>query len=129
MLFVDAAHESSRWGQDLIDEDEDGLLGGELDSLADNVDELAYGKVGGDEIFLLVDGGDIALLDLLTNDRNAIGVFLADALGLSLALLEGVLVLKLATHGGDRVKLAVTSKKGGGILASVRSKEVVKSKM
>jgi len=27
---------------------------------------------------------------------NAIGVFLADALGLSLALLEGVLVLKLA---------------------------------
>jgi hypothetical protein len=68
MLFVDAAHESSSWGQDLIDEDEDGLLGGELDSLADDVDKLAYGKVGGDEILLLVDGGDIALLDLLTNN-------------------------------------------------------------
>lgn len=30
---------------------------------------------------------------------NAIGVFLSDALGLSLALLERVLVLELGTHG------------------------------
>ena len=30
--------------------------------------------------------------------RNAVGVLLADALGLGLALLEGVLVLKLGSH-------------------------------
>lgn len=32
--------------------------------------------------------------------RNAVRVLLANALGLSLALLEGVLVLELAAHNG-----------------------------
>lgn len=37
-----------------------------------------------------------------TTYGNAVGVFLTDALGLSLALLEGMLVLELAAHdGGD----------------------------
>ena len=43
MLLVDTAHERSAWGQDLIDEDEDGLFWAQLDALADHVDELAYG--------------------------------------------------------------------------------------
>ena len=59
MLLVDAAHQSGGGREDLVHEDEDGLLRGELDSLPDNVDELAYGKVGGDKILLLVDGGDV----------------------------------------------------------------------
>ncbi len=32
---------------------------------------------------------------------NAVGIFLTDALGFGLALLEGVLVLELATHVGQ----------------------------
>lgn len=32
--------------------------------------------------------------------RNTVGILLSDALGLGLALLEGVLVLELAAHGG-----------------------------
>lgn len=32
--------------------------------------------------------------------RDAVGILLSDALGLGLALLEGVLVLELAAHGG-----------------------------
>ena len=68
VLFVDAAHESgSRW-QNLIDEDEDGLLRRELDALANNVDELADGEICGDEVLLLVDGGDVRLLYLLADD-------------------------------------------------------------
>lgn len=63
MLFVDGAHERCRRRQHLIDEDEDGLLRGKLDPLADDVDELAYGEVCRDEIFLLVDGRDVRLLD------------------------------------------------------------------
>lgn len=59
MLFVYAAHQGSSRRQDLINEDEDGFLGGELDALADDVDELANGEVGGHQILLLVDGGDI----------------------------------------------------------------------
>ena len=67
MLLVDAAHECSSRRQDLIDEDEDGLFRAELDALADDVDELAYGEVGGHEVFLLVDGRDVALLYFLAD--------------------------------------------------------------
>lgn len=45
VLLVDGAHQCCRGGQDLVDEDEDGLLGRELDALADDVDELADGEV------------------------------------------------------------------------------------
>lgn len=59
VLFVDAAHKrSGRW-QDFIDENEDGLLRGQLYALANYVDELTNGKVGGNEVLLLVDGSNI----------------------------------------------------------------------
>jgi hypothetical protein len=106
VLFVNAAHEGRGRGKDLLNEDENGLLGCELNALADNVDELADGKIGWDKILLLVDRRDVALLNLLADDRNAISVLLADALGLCLPLLEGVLVLELAAHDdgvGSRV--------------------------
>jgi hypothetical protein len=71
VLLVDAAHESSGWRQDLVDEDEDGLLWAELDAFANNINELADGEVCGHEVLLLVDGGDVRLLDLLTDDLRA----------------------------------------------------------
>ena len=71
VFFVDAAHQSSCRGQDLIDEDEDGLLGRQLNTLADDVDELADGKVCGDEVLLLVDSSDVRFLDLLADDLDA----------------------------------------------------------
>ena len=40
MLLVDHAHEGGRRREDLVDKDEDGLLGRELYPLADDVDEL-----------------------------------------------------------------------------------------
>lgn len=134
MLFIDAAHERSSRGENLVDEDEDGLLRRELYALADHIDELAHGEVGRDQVLLLVDSSNIRLLDLLADDLsidypsaseeavkgvgealghegdptkerkktygNAISVFLANTLGLGLALLEGVLVLKLGPHRG-----------------------------
>jgi hypothetical protein len=136
VLFIDTAHESGGGWENLIYKDEDRLLWRELYALADHVDELAHGEVGGDEILLLVDGSDVRLLDLLTDNLygelvsqrsgegkgggkdmagnahirmgatgdlemthwDTISVFLADALGLSLPLLEGVLVLELGPH-------------------------------
>lgn len=59
MLFIDTAHERSGRRQDLINEDEDGLLGRELDALADDIYELSYGKVGRDQVLLLVDGRNV----------------------------------------------------------------------
>lgn len=65
VLLVDAAHERSSGWQDLIDEDEDCLLGRELDALADDIDKLSYCKVGRDKVLLLVDGCDVRLLNFL----------------------------------------------------------------
>jgi hypothetical protein len=74
MLLIDAAHERGRWRQNLIDEDKDGLLRAQLDALADHVDELADGEVGRHQVLLLVDGRNVRLLDLLTNDGDTVGV-------------------------------------------------------
>lgn len=59
VLFVDAAHQGGRRRDHLLDIDEDCLLRGELYALADDIDKLAHGEIGGDEVLLLVDGGDI----------------------------------------------------------------------
>ena len=76
MLLVNTAHQRSRRRQHLIHEDEDGLLGRELDALADYVDELSDGEVGGDQVLLLVDRGDVRFLYFLADDGDTIGVLL-----------------------------------------------------
>jgi len=98
MLLVDRAHKCSGWRKNLVDEDEDSLLWGKLDALADYVDELTDGEISWHQVLLLVDGGDIRLLDLLADNRDAIGVLLADPLSLRLSLGELVLVLELGSH-------------------------------
>jgi len=76
MLLIDGAHQSGGWRQDLIDEDENGLFWGELDTLADNVYKLTDGEIAGNEILLLIDSGDVGFLDLLADDGDAVVVFL-----------------------------------------------------
>lgn len=68
VLLVDGGHEGSSRREDLVDEDEDGLLGRKLDALADHVDELAHGQVGRDQVLLLIDGRDVRLLDFLADN-------------------------------------------------------------
>jgi len=78
MLLVDTAHERSSRRQDLIDEDEDGLLWRKLDALADDIDELADCEICGDQVLLLVDGCDVGLLDFLADHlerEDAISVY------------------------------------------------------
>jgi hypothetical protein len=77
VLLVNGRHQrGGRW-QHLVDEDEDCLLGGELDALADYVDELAYGEICRDKILLLVDRRDVGFLDLLADDGDAVTIFLS----------------------------------------------------
>jgi hypothetical protein len=76
MLFVNGRHQRSGGWQHLVDEDEDGLLGGELDALADDIDELAHGEVRGYQILLFVDRRDVGLLDLLADDGDAVAILL-----------------------------------------------------
>ena len=68
VLFVDAAHEGGGRWENLIDEDEDGLLWRKLDALADNIHELADCQVCWDKVLLLVDGRDVRFLDFLADD-------------------------------------------------------------
>lgn len=77
VLLVNRRHQRGSGWQHLIDEDENCLLRGELDALADYVDELAYGEVCGHEILLLVDRRNIGLLDFLADDGDAVAVFLS----------------------------------------------------
>lgn len=68
VLFIDATHKRSCRRQNLVDEDENGLLRWEFDALADNVDKLADGEICRYQVLLLVDGGDVRFLDLLADD-------------------------------------------------------------
>jgi hypothetical protein len=45
MLIINGTHESRRRREYLVDEDEDGLLRCQLDTLPYHVDELAYGEI------------------------------------------------------------------------------------
>jgi len=121
VLVIDTAHEGGGGRENLIDEDKDCFLWAELDTLANNIDELTDGEICGDEVLLLIDSSNVRLLYLLADYlvrqsvlvtvlrerragmkpyRNAVGIFLANAFGFCLALLEGVFVLKLGTHDG-----------------------------
>lgn len=68
MFFVNAAHQCCCWRQDLIDEDKDGLLGRELDALADDVNELTDGEICWHKVLFLVDSRDVRFLNLLADD-------------------------------------------------------------
>ena len=67
VLLVYRAHKSGCGRQDLVDEDEDGLVRGQLDALPDDVAKLADSEVRGHQVLLLVDGRDVRLLDLLAD--------------------------------------------------------------
>jgi hypothetical protein len=68
VFLVYRAHQSSGRWQNLVNEDEDGLLWRELDALSNHIDELANGEVCRDKILLLVDRCYVRLLDLFADD-------------------------------------------------------------
>ena len=68
VLVVDRGHERGSRGKDVVDEDEDCLFGAQLDALANDVHELPHGQIRGDQVLLLVQVGDVALLGFLDDD-------------------------------------------------------------
>ncbi len=75
------------WWQNVVDEDEDGLLGAQLDSLSDHVDELPRREVARHQVLLLVDVRNVAPASLLDNDGDPVWVLLAYPQSLRLAFL------------------------------------------
>jgi hypothetical protein len=77
VLFINTAHQGRSWRQDLIHEDEDGLLRRQLDALSNYIYELANREICRDEIFLLVDSRNVGFFYFLADDGDAVRVFLS----------------------------------------------------
>ena len=59
MLLIYRGHQRGCGGQHLVDEDKNGLLGRELDALANDIYKLTDGEVGRHQVLLLVDGRNV----------------------------------------------------------------------
>lgn len=86
MLLVKGSHGGRGGRECVVDEEEECVLRPEADPLPDEEVKLADGQVGGDEVLLLVEVGDVALLGLLHDDRDPIRILGADARSLGLTL-------------------------------------------
>lgn len=64
MLVVDDGHEGGSGWKDVVYKQEHGLISRELDTLANNVDELSHRKIGRDQVLLLVNVWDVRLICL-----------------------------------------------------------------
>jgi len=81
VILVDLRHQRCCWREGIVDEDEDGLFGFQLDSLSDHIHKLANRQIGWNEVFFLVNVRDIAVGCLFRNDRDTIRVFCPNPLG------------------------------------------------
>lgn len=86
MLLVHSRHEGGIGRDSVGTKEEQGLFGCKLNPLADNIVELADGKIGRNQILLLVNFGDIAPIGLLADYGNAVGILGPDPLGFRLSL-------------------------------------------
>jgi hypothetical protein len=93
LLFVDGAHEGGVGGDGVAAEQKQGLFRRQLDPLADDVVELPHRQVGGHQVLLLVNVGNVGPVGLLANDRDAVGVLGPDPLGLGLALVLIIIII------------------------------------
>jgi hypothetical protein len=87
MVVVHIGHQRTIGWQDIFDKDEQCLFRADLNTSTDDIRELANREVVGDEIFFLVDCGDVTFVCLFNNYGNAVWILFSDPFGFSLALL------------------------------------------
>lgn len=98
VLLVQLRHQHGRRREDVVDEDEDGLLGGEFDALTNDKHKLPDGQFSRHQVLLLVDLWNVRLFDALANHWNSVWVFQSNAVGFGAALLECVFGLEFRVH-------------------------------
>lgn len=98
MLLIESSHGGAGRGDDVVDKEEEGILGSEVDALADEEVELSDSEIRGDEVLLLVQVSNARLGRLLHNHGNPVWILLPDLLPLGASLLERVLLLVFPTH-------------------------------
>lgn len=88
LVFLVHGADQRRGGrQYVVDKNKDGLFAGQLDSLSYDVHKLAHRQVHGNQVFPLVDLGNVRVLHLFTDDGNPVLESLGDSLGLGLSLI------------------------------------------
>lgn len=102
VLLVKAAHGGRGRGDDVVDEEEEGVLRPQADPLSDQEVELADSQVRGHQVLLLVQLGDPGFGCAFHDDGDAIRILPPDLFPLGPSLLEGMLFLVLPLHGWSR---------------------------
>jgi len=98
VFLVEGSHGGAGWGNDVVDEEEECVLGSQMDPLSDEEVELSDGQIGRDQILLFVQVADPRFGSLLHDHRDSVGVLLADLLSFGPSLLEGVFFFVLPLH-------------------------------
>jgi len=94
VVFVYLGHQGRRRGQCVVHENEDCFLWLQFDPFTDDIDELTHRQIRRNEVFLLVDIRDVALLGLLADHWNTFGVLFDDSIRLFLPFIEWMLLLE-----------------------------------
>jgi len=94
VVFVYLGHQGRRRGQGVVHKNEDRFLWLQFDAFPDDIDELTHRQIRRNEVFLLVDIRDVALLGLLADHWNTFGVLFDDSIRLFLPFIEWMLLLE-----------------------------------
>ena len=86
MVFVDGLHEGACGRQDVLNKEEDGLVGLQLDVTPHFKEELAHRRVVGNKELALGNVGRSRVLCFLHNNRNKVRIALLDLIGNFLTL-------------------------------------------
>jgi len=98
MLLVKGAHRSGCRGNHIVDEEEERVLGPQVDTLSDQEVKLANSQIGGHKILFLVKITNSGLGGLFNDDGNAIRILFPDLLALGASLLKRMFFLILELH-------------------------------
>jgi len=98
VLLVQRAHGRARRRNDVVHEEEERVLGPQMDSLSDQEVELANSQIRRYQILLLVQIANARLGRFLHDHGNTIGILFPYLLALGATLLERMLLFVLELH-------------------------------
>lgn len=79
MLLVNGRHQSRRRRKRIVHKDENRLFSAQFNALSNDVHKLSDGKIGGDEVLLLIQRRNVRLFRALDDDWDSVAVLAANA--------------------------------------------------
>jgi len=100
VFLVKVSHCGAGRGDDVVDKEEESVLGSKADAFPDQEVKLSDSQVRWYEVLLFVQVPDSSPGGLLDDDRNTVWVFLSDLFAFCASLFEGMFFLVLPLHFG-----------------------------